>query len=83
MIPTIIVQILYCHQYGFRKFNSTLLAPIEVTDLIKCFLDEKQYVIGIFINFRKTFHTVNQDIMFDKLECYGVRGHANKFLGHI
>ena len=35
-------RILYCHQYGFRKFYSTLLALIEVTDLIKRFLDEKQ-----------------------------------------
>ena len=76
-------KILYCHQYGFRKFYSTLLALIEVTDLIKRFLDEKQYVIGIFIDFRKAFDTVNHDILLDKLECYGIRGHANKFLGHI
>ena len=76
-------RILYCHQYGFRKFYSTLLALIEVTDLIKRFLDEKQYVIGIFIDFRNAFDTVNHDILLDKLECYGIRGHANKFLGHI
>ena len=73
-------KILHCHQYGFRKFYSTLLALIEVTDLIKRFLDEKQYVIGIFIDFRKAFDTVNHDILLDKLECYGIRGHADKFL---
>ena len=72
-------RILYCHQYGFRKFYSTLLALIEVTDLIKRFLDEKQYAIGIFIVFRKAFDTFNHDILQDKLECYGIRGHANKF----
>ena len=72
-------KILYCHQYGFRKFYSTLLALIEVTDLIKRFLDEKQYVISIFIDFRKAFDTVNHDILLDKLEYYGIRGHANKF----
>ena len=48
-------RISYCHQYGFRKFYSTLLALIEVTDLIKRFLNEKQYVIDIFIDFRKAF----------------------------
>ena len=69
---------LYCHQYGDRKFYSTLLALIEVTDLIKRFLDEKQYVIGISIDFRKAFDTVNHDILLDKLERYGIRGHANK-----
>ena len=73
-------KILYCHQYGFIKFYSFLLALIEVTDLIKRFLDDKQYVIGIFIDFRKTFDTVNHGISLDKLECYGVRGHANKFV---
>ena len=76
-------KILYCHQYGFRKCYSTLLALIEVTDLIKRFLDEKQYVIGIFIDFRKAFDAVNHDILLDELECYGIRGHANTFLGHI
>ena len=72
-------RILYCHQYGFRKFYSTLLALIEVTGLIKRLLDEKQYIMGIFIDFRKALDTVNHDILLDKLECYGIRGHANNF----
>ena len=63
-------KILYCHQYGFRKFCSTLSALIEVTDLIKRFLDKKHYVIGIFIDFRKAFNTVDHDILLDKLESY-------------
>ena len=72
-------KLLYCHQYGFRKFYSTFLALIEVTDLVKRYLDEKQNVVGIFIDFRKAFDTVNHDILLDKLECYGIRGHASKF----
>ena len=72
-------NILYCHQYGFRKSYSILLALIEVTDLIKRFLDEKRYVIGIFIDFRKAFDTVDHDILLEKLEYYGIRGHANRF----
>ena len=72
-------KILYCRQYGFRKSYSTSLALIEVTDCIKRFLDEKQYVLGIFIDFRNTFDTVNHDILLEKRECYGIRGHANEF----
>ena len=63
-------KILYCHQYGFRKFYSTLLSLIEVTDLIKRFLDEKHYVIGIFIDLDKrsillttTYCWINWSIM--------------------
>ena len=76
-------KISYCHQYGFRKFYSTLLALIEVTGLIKRFLDEKQYVIGIFIDFRNAFDTVNHDILLDKWECYGIRGHAKFFRSYL
>ena len=72
-------QILYCHQYGFRKLYSTAMALIEITDNIKRILDEKNYVIGIFIDFKKAFDTVDHEIMLSKLECYGIRGHANLF----
>ena len=50
-----------------------------MTDHIKRFLDEKQYAIGIFIDFRKAFGAVNHDILLDKLECNGRRGYSNKF----
>ena len=72
-------QILFCHQYGFRKLYSTAMALIEITDNIKRLLDERNYVIGIFIDFKKAFDTVDQEIMLRKLDCYGIRGHANMF----
>ena len=69
-------QILYCHQHGFRKLYSTAMALIEITDNIKRLLDEGNYVIEIFIAFKKDFHTVDHEIMLKKLDCYGIRGHA-------
>ena len=72
-------QILYCHQYGFRKLYSTAMALIEITDNIKRLLDERKYVIGIFVDFKKAFDTVDNEIMLLKLDCYGIRGHANMF----
>ena len=74
-------QILYCHQYGFWKLYSKEMALIEITDNIKRFLGERNYVIGIFIDFKKAFDTVDHEIMLRKLDCYGIRGHANMFFG--
>ena len=38
-------ELLYCYQYGFCKLYSTGLALIEITDYIKCLLDEKNMLL--------------------------------------
>ena len=55
------------------------MALIEITDNVKRLLDENNYVIGIFIDFKKAFDTVDHEILLGKLNCYGIRGHANMF----
>ena len=42
------------------------MALIEITDNIKCLLDERNYVIRIFIDFKKAFDTVDHEIMLKK-----------------
>ena len=72
-------KILFKYQYGFRKLYSTTLALIEFTDKIIRYLDEGNYCISIFVDLTKAFDTVHHEILLQKLEHYGIRGHANDF----
>ena len=45
-------------QFGFRKGHSTEQAIIEITDNLKCAIDNNLYSCGVFLNFAKAFDTV-------------------------
>ena len=72
-------KLLFIHQYGFRKLHSTTLALIEITDKLKENIDIGNYAMGIFLDLTKAFDTVDHDILLQKLNSYGIRGHSNDF----
>jgi retron-type reverse transcriptase len=69
-------NILFDNQYGFRKNHSTSRALLHLYDKITSAIDRKEFTIGIFLDLSKAFDTINHDILFDKLEHYGLRGLA-------
>ena len=37
-------------------------------------LDNDNYTVGVFVDLKKAFDTVDHDILIEKLDHYGVRG---------
>ncbi len=70
-------EMIYRHQYGFRKKHSTNHALISITEQIRKALDENKFAFGVFVDFQKAFDTVNHDILINKLERYGISGKIN------
>ena len=72
-------DLLYKFQFGFREKHSTYMPLIIILDKITEALDNGNYVIGLFLDFRKAFDTVNHKILLEKLYHYGIRGPAYKW----
>ncbi len=64
------------HKTGCRASHSTDHVLIRLIESFKNTLDSKHFGCGISIDLQKAFDTVNQKILLDKLEHYGVQGTA-------
>ena len=72
----LITFVLYCYQFGFRKNHSTSMALINLVNKITSAIDLKETTAGVFLDLSKAFDTIDHDILFDKLEHYGISGIA-------
>ncbi len=72
-------DMLYANQYGFRRKRSTVDALIKFMNDITKSIDNKEISLAVYLDLSKAFDTINYDIVFDKLEHYGIRGNALKW----
>ena len=76
------LDILIPNQYGFRPSHSASMALLDLYDKLSENIENRKYVIGIFIDLQKAFDTVNHDILLKKLHHYGIRGIALKWFSN-
>ena len=62
------------YQFGFRKGHSTSHAIITLVERVSKALDTGKYVVGVFLDLKKAFATVDHGILLEKLYLYGIRG---------
>ena len=60
-------------QFGFRAGMKTVDAIMKLTEFIYSSLDKKSYCLGVFVDLRKAFDTVNHHVLMQKLYLYGIR----------
>ena len=71
---------MYCFQFGFRRNHSTDLALIQLVNKIATCIDQNKVTAGVFLDLSKAFDTIDHQILFYKLERYGIRGVALQWI---
>jgi hypothetical protein len=73
-------NLMYNLQFGFRQKHNTSIALTYLVDKIMTSFNENNITAGLFIDISKAFDTVDHAILLAKLDKYGIRGTAHKWL---
>lgn len=73
-------HLLNANQFAFRRNSNTDKALVKVTEGILKNLDRGKKVMGIFLDLRKAFDTVEHQTLLKRLEKAGIRGIPNNLI---
>ena len=72
-------NILYQKQCRFQNVHSREHAILQLLNQITEAFNQGKFTLGIFIDFSKAFHTVNYNILSEKLKEYGIQSENLKW----
>ena len=67
-------------QFGFRKGLSTYMPILLIQDLIATAFEANELIVGVFLDLKKAFDTVDHDILCQKLKKYGVKDNSHDII---
>ena len=73
-------NLIYKHQYGFRKNHSTEYASLHIVDYLNYELDKNRTPTNIYLDLSKAFDSLYHDILLNKLQHYGLCDVAQNLL---
>ena len=65
---------------GSWKTNSTTHTVVKVVYEVTNSLNKRKHSIGVFFDLQKAFDTVDHQLLYTKLELYGIRGVAYQWI---
>lgn len=66
-------NVLYDYQFGFRKLHSTFMPISLIHDQITSSLSKNKSCVGIYLDLKKAFDTVDHEILLKKMSRYGIQ----------
>lgn len=72
-------KILVIHQSGFRERHSCESVVINICDVFLREIDKGNFVLAVFLDFKRAFETVDRSILLRKLNSIGIRHTALKW----
>ena len=75
-------NLLYCKQFGFQKGHSLEHAILQLVEQINQSFERNEFTLGVFVDLSKAFDTVDHQILFKKLEYYGIAGNNLRWFGN-
>lgn len=72
-------NILVSNQSGFRQGHSCETVIINICDEFRKSIDKNNYVLAVFLDFKRAFETINRDTLIKKMNKMGFKGTVLKW----